>query len=157
MGSLREAIDEWTVRGTERGTEKGTEKGTKREIERGRMDSLDVSLKQYWKSWDGSLNGKEWQMSEEPELAVSLYDWSDVIEIILEMTLCLLLAILIVIVYYCINRQTKLNKVDEESVRSEPPTYEDVIKKDKDELENLKDLPSYLDAVRLESEMETKS
>ena len=134
------------------------------------MDSLDVSLKDYWRSWDKSLTGKEWRseggvkdywrwrVSEQPELdsRYDWYDWSDVFEIFLEVTLCLLVAILFLIIYLCFNKKIKQNLVDTENVWPEPPTYEDVIKKDNDELENQTDLPSYVDAVRLETEVRTK-
>ncbi len=88
---------------------------------------------------------------------LSFSSWTEVTEIILEVTLCLLLALLIIILYYCLSKKSKSPILDSEKVLAGPPTYDDVIMKERDELENLKDLPSYLDALRLEDELKCKS
>ena len=87
----------------------------------------------------------------------SFSSWSEVTEIILEVTLCLLVIILIIILYYCMSKKSKRASDDSEKVVAGPPTYDDVIKNERDELENLTDLPSYLDALRIEDEMKCKS
>ena len=76
--------------------------------------------------------------------------WTDATEIILEVTLCILVALLIVILYFCMSKKNKGPIDDSEKTWSGPPTYDDVIKKERDELENL---PSYLDALKIEDEM----
>ena len=76
--------------------------------------------------------------------------WTDATEIILEVTLCILVALLIVILYFCMSKKNKGPVDDSEKTWSGPPTYDDVIKKERDELENL---PSYLDALKIEDEM----
>ena len=105
------------------------------------MDPLNNSLKQQ------ALNG---------HALVSLYD-SDVLKMLLEVTMCVLCCILIITVYYCflhlyIYKKSKHNIEEIETACL--PSYDDVIKEDREELD---DLPSYQDALRLESEIKTKS
>ena len=117
---------------------------------RGRMDPLDINrdrVRQYWESYERSLNGGEWRISTVQEFGLA---WSDTIQIILEVTLCILIAILLMVIYYCFAKKKKLHTMDTESMWVDPPTYDEF------ELENLKDLPSYQDAVRQENEKKTK-
>lgn len=100
------------------------------------------------------------QIERQPSSAshhFSLASWTEVTEIILEVTFCVLVAILILILYFCLTKKSKRAIDDSEKMVSGPPTYDDVITKERDELENLKDLPSYLDALRIEDEMKCKS
>ena len=87
----------------------------------------------------------------------SLDSWTEVTEIILEVTFCILAVLLIILLYFCLTKKLKRAIDDSEKTVWGPPTYDDVIKKERDELENLKDLPSYLDALRIEDEMKCKS
>ena len=114
------------------------------------------NIRKYWENYEMS----RWDQIETQKSTYhhfSLASWTQVTEIILEVSLCLLLAILIVILYFCLSRKSKRPIVDSEKMVSGPPAYDDVIKEERDELENLKDLPSYLDAVRIEDEMKIKS
>merc|ERR1712141_570847 len=106
----------------------------------------DAEMEENW--WD--------QIERQPSSAshhFSLASWTEVTEIILEVTFCVLVAILI----FCLTKKSKRAIDDSEKMVSGPPTYDDVITKERDELENLKDLPSYLDALRIEDEMKIKS
>ena len=80
--------------------------------------------------------------------------WTEMTQIILEVTLCLLLVLLFIIIYFCTRQNSKRDLDDSEKMLSGPPTYDDVIKKERDDQENL---PSYLDALRIEDEMKCKS
>ena len=118
------------------------------------MDFNRDSLKQYWESYEL----RRWDQMESPvsgenqihQEHFNYYSWTDGTEILLEVTLCLLVAILIIIIYYCMSKKSKRGLDDSEKMLSGPPTYDDVIKKERDELENL---PSYLDALKIEDEM----
>ena len=83
---------------------------------------------------------------------VSLYH-SDVLMVMLEVIMVVLCCILMITVYYCvlhlyIYKKSKHNIEEIETACL--PSYDDVIKEDREELE---DLPSYQDALRLESEI----
>ena len=124
------------------------------------MDINRNTINKYWESYEESLKGEQdqWRVIQEENYNhPSFYKWTNITEIILEVTFCLLLAILIMILYFCINRKSKHHLEDSENSLSDPPAYDDVIKKDRDELANLKDLPSYLDALRIEDEMRCTS
>merc|ERR1712179_273251 len=108
MGSYGNQLTEWTRR------------------LRGMVDPLNINRmadpldyvrnrnKQYWESYERSLRGEEWDILN-PTSGLH-FDRSDIIQLILEVTLCILLALLLL------------------------------------ELDSLEDLPTYLDAVKQESE-----
>ena len=119
------------------------------------MDINTNHLKQYWESYEmRRWDQIESQDTDASHLHFNFNRWTNVTEIILEVTLCLLVALLIVILYFCMRKKSKRCIDDSEKTLSGPPTYDDVIKKERDELENL---PSYLDALKIEDEMKCKS
>ena len=115
------------------------------------LDYVRNRNKQYWESYERSLRGGEWRNSLNQTSGLH-FDWSDIIQLILEVTLCILLALLLLVLYFCLNKRRRHHSADTENVWPDPPTYEDVIKKDNLELDSLEDLPTYLDAVKQESE-----
>ena len=75
--------------------------------------------------------------------------WEDVSGLVLEAVLVFLIIILVGVTFYCLGKKKRNREEDKELGDPEPPNYEDVMKKDKEELENLKDLPSYLEAINV--------
>ena len=83
-------------------------------------------------------------------------DWSyrthDVVGLVLEIVLVFLIIVFVGVIFYCLDKRKASNNRDDDreaAAEVNPPKYEDVIKKDNDELENLKDLPSYLEAINV--------
>ena len=113
------------------------------------MDRLGINrntVREYWESYERSLNGGEWRVSREETFSL------DLMQVILEVTLCILIAIFILVLFFCLAKKRKRNTMDTESMWMDLPTYDEVIREDMVEMKNLKDLPSYQDAVRKENE-----
>lgn len=129
------------------------------------MDLNTNSLRAYWENYERSLDGEPWGilLDEDDTTAFGVESWTDMLERLLEGFMVLIILILIVIILYCLHRRKRGQVGDDlESGSAEkgPPGYEEVIEKEKAELECLKDLPSYQDAVSVEisfSENESKN
>ena len=127
------------------------------------MDLNTKSLRAYWENYERSLDGEPWGvlLDEDDKTAFGVQSWTDILERLLECFMVLIILILIVIILYCLNRRKRGQVGDDlESGPAEkgPPGYEEVIEKEKAELECLKDLPSYQEAVSVEiSHSENKS
>ena len=123
------------------------------------------SLRAYWENYERSLDGEPWGVlpDEDDTTAFGVDSWTDILERLLEGFMVLIILILIVIILYCLHRRKRGQVGDDlESGSAEkgPPGYEEVIEKEKAELECLKDLPSYQEAVSVEisfSENESKN
>ena len=119
------------------------------------MDLNTNSLRAYWENYERSLDGEPWGilLDEDDTTAFGLESWTDMLERLLEGFMVLIILILIVIILYCLHRRKRGQVGDDlESGSAEkgPPGYEEVIEKEKAELECLKDLPSYQEAVSVE-------
>ena len=97
---------------------------------------------------------RRWDQIESQDPSYHYFDFNSWTQIILEVTLCILVALLIVLLIFCMRKKSKRHIEDFEKTLSGPPNYDDVIKKERDDLENL---PSYLDALKIEDEMKCKS
>ena len=115
-------------------------------------DSLDQfsdqanAIKQYWENYDKNLWHRE-------QFEPTDINWMRILEKAFEAFLVLMVILLIGFIFYCLkkkNRSTVMHDSEAAGRSLDPPTYDDVIKKDKDELESLTDLPSYLQAVTTE-------
>merc|ERR1712147_526182 len=126
-----------------------------------KMDLNTNSLRAYWENYERSLDGDPWDIFPDEEKAFGVQSWTDILERLLEGLMVLIILILIVIILYCLHRRKRGQVGDDlESGPAEkgPPGYEEVIEKEKAELECLKDLPSYQEAVSVEiSHSENKS
>ena len=112
------------------------------------MDRLGINrntVREYWESYERSLNGGEWRVSREETFSLELMQ-------VMAPTLCILIAIFILVLIFCLTKKRKRNTMDTERMWMDLPTYDEVIKLDMVEMKNLKDLPSYQDAVRKENE-----
>ena len=117
-----------------------------------KMDLNMNSLRAYWENYERSLDGEPWGvlLDEDDTKAFGVDSWTDILERLLEGFMVLIILILIVIILYCLHRRKRGQVGDDlESGSAEkgPPGYEEVIEKEKAELECLKDLPSYQEAV----------
>ena len=129
------------------------------------MDLNTNSLRAYWENYERSLDGEPWGilLDEDDTTAFGVESWTDMLERLLEGFMVLIILVLIVIILYCLHRRKRGQVGDDlESGSAEkgPPGYEEVIEKEKAELECLKDLPSYQEAVSVEisfSENESKN
>ena len=120
-----------------------------------KMDLNMNSLRAYWENYERSLDGEPWGvlLDEDDTKAFGVDSWTDILERLLEGFMVLIILILIVIILYCRHRRKRGQVGDDlESGSAEkgPPGYEEVIEKEKAELECLKDLPSYQEAVSVE-------
>ena len=120
-----------------------------------KMDLNMNSLRAYWENYERSLDGEPWGvlLDEDDTTAFGVDSWTDILERLLEGFMVLIILILIVIILYCLHRRKRGQVGDDlESGSAEkgPPGYEEVIEKEKAELECLKDLPSYQEAVSVE-------
>ena len=120
-----------------------------------KMDLNMNSLRAYWENYERSLDGEPWGvlLDEDDTKAFGVDSWTDILERLLEGFMVLIILILIVIILYCLHRRKRGQVGDDlESGSAEkgPPGYEEVIEKEKAELECLKDLPSYQEAVSVE-------
>ena len=130
-----------------------------------KMDLNTNSLRAYWENYERSLDGEPWGilLDEDDTTAFGVESWTDMLERLLEGFMVLIILILIVLILYCLHRRKRGQVGDDlESGSAEkgPPGYEEVIEKEKAELECLKDLPSYQEAVSVEisfSENESKN
>ena len=106
-------------------------------------------LRAYWDNYERSLDGDPWDIKDDTK-AFGVDSWTEILERILEGVMVLIILILIVIILYCLNRRKRGqvgNDLESGAGEKGPPGYEEVIKKEKAELECLKDLPSYHEAV----------
>ena len=104
------------------------------------------AIKQYWENYDKNLWHREQFESTD-------INWMRILEKAFEAFLILMVILLVGVIFYCLkkkNRSTLIHDSEAGGGSGDPPTYDDVIKKDKDELESLNDLPSYLQAVTTE-------
>ena len=120
-----------------------------------KMDLNMNSLRAYWENYERSLDGAPWRvlLDEDDTKAFGVDSWTDILERLLEGFMVLIILILIVIILYCLHRRKRGqvgNDLEAGSVEKGPPGYEEVIEKEKAELECLKDLPSYQEAVSAE-------
>ena len=120
-----------------------------------KMDLNMNSLRAYWENYERSLDGEPWGvlLDEDDTTAFGVDSWTDILDRLLEGFMVLIILILIVIILYCLHRRKRGQVGDDlESGSAEkgPPGYEEVIEKEKAELECLKDLPSYQEAVSVE-------
>ena len=120
-----------------------------------KMDLNTNSLRAYWENYERSLDGEPWGilLDEDDTTAFGVESWTDKLERLLEGFMVLIILILIVLILYCLHRRKRGQVGDDlESGSAEkgPPGYEEVIEKEKAELECLKDLPSYQEAVSVE-------
>ena len=120
-----------------------------------KMDLNMNSLRAYWENYERSLDGEPWGvlLDEDDTKAFGVDSWTDILERLLEGFMVLIILILIVIILYCLHRRKRGqvgNDLEAGSVEKGPPGYEEVIEKEKAELECLKDLPSYQEAVSAE-------
>jgi len=120
------------------------------------MDLNTNGLKRYWENYERSLAGDPWDIlgDEDGQKAFGVDSWTDILERLLEGLLVLIILILIVIITYYLQRR-KRGQVGTDleagsADKSPPPGYEEVIEKEKAELECIRDLPSYQEAVSLE-------
>ena len=104
------------------------------------------AIKQYWENYDKNLWHREQFESTD-------INWMRILEKAFEAFLILMVILLAGVIFYCLkkkNRSTLIHDSESGCGSGDPPTYDDVIKKEKDELESLNDLPSYLQAVTTE-------
>ena len=118
------------------------------------MNSMAVdteSMRIYWENYQRSLDGDPLDSSDlfRDHLEEEWSYWADVSGLVLEAVLVFLIIILVGVTFYCLGKKKRNRDEDKELGDPEPPNYEDVMKKDKEELENLKDLPSYLEAINV--------
>ena len=120
-----------------------------------KMDLNTKSLRAYWENYERSLDGDPWDILNDVEdpTAFGVESWTDILERLLEGFMVIIIIILVVIILYCLNRRKRGqvgNDLEVGSVEKGPPGYEEVIEKEKAELECLKDLPTYQEAVSAE-------
>ena len=104
------------------------------------------AIKEYWENYDNNLWRRE-------QFEPTDINWMRILERAFEAFLILMVILLIAIIYYCLKKKNSSTAVPDSEAGGrggDPPTYDDVIKKEKDELESLNDLPSYLQAVTVE-------
>ena len=124
------------------------------------MDLGAESIGLYWENYKRAFEGEPWKQEENHQIKISMsdsgMDWSyrthDVVGLVLEIVLVFLIIVFVGVIFYCLGKRKASNNRDDDreaAAEVNPPKYEDVIKKDNDELENLEDLPSYLEAINV--------
>eukprot|EP00090_Calanus_glacialis_P016697 TRINITY_DN26128_c0_g1_i1.p1 TRINITY_DN26128_c0_g1~~TRINITY_DN26128_c0_g1_i1.p1 ORF type:complete len:129 (-),score=32.05 TRINITY_DN26128_c0_g1_i1:110-496(-) len=127
---------------------------------------MSNSLRTYWETYEKSkdINWKPelegWNPSSEllPPATENCVghgaNWEEQVERVVEAILVLLILVLLSIIYYWTrckrNRQIVDSRpmVDEAFCLSGPPSYEMVVKQEKEQLDDTSDLPTYWQAVK---------